>query len=62
MRIAFFGSGAFGIPTLASLHAGHTVLGVWTQPSRPAGRRRQLTPTPVAAWAAEHGLPVHEVA
>jgi methionyl-tRNA formyltransferase len=54
MRILYLGSGAFGIPTLAQLHAEHTVVGIVTQPDRPAGRGSALTPTPVAAWAAEH--------
>lgn len=52
MRIMFFGSGAFGVPTLAHLTQRHTLLGIVTQPDRPAGRGGRLTPTPVAAWAA----------
>jgi len=54
MRILFLGSGAFGIPTLAHLAAHHTLLGIVTQPDRPAGRGSSLTPTPIAAWAAQH--------
>lgn len=54
MRIWFFGSGAFGLPTLTRLANEHEVVGVVTQPDRPAGRGRKLTPNPVAAWAAEH--------
>jgi len=54
MRIWFFGSGAFGLPTLARLASEHEVAGVVTQPDRPAGRGKKLTPNPVAAWAAEH--------
>ncbi len=54
MRILYLGSGVFGIPTLAQLAARHTVVGIVTQPDRPAGRGSALTPTPVAAWAAEH--------
>lgn len=54
LRLIFFGSGAFGIPTLESLSARHQVLAVVTQPDRPAGRKRRLTPTPIGAWAAEH--------
>jgi methionyl-tRNA formyltransferase len=50
--IVFFGSGAFGIPTLASLVHRHRVLAVVTQPDRPAGRGGALTPTPIAQWAA----------
>lgn len=51
MRIVFFGSGAFGLPTLRRLHAEHDVALVVSQPDRPAGRKRLLTPTPVSAWA-----------
>lgn len=58
MRIVFLGSGAFGIPTLESLVRGHEVVAVVSQPDRPAGRGKQLTPTPVAARAAELGIPV----
>ncbi|MEZ6234485.1 MAG: methionyl-tRNA formyltransferase [Phycisphaerales bacterium] len=53
MRILFLGSGAFGLPTLAALAAAHQVVGVVTQPDRPAGRGRDLTPTPIGAWAGE---------
>lgn len=60
MHLIYFGSGAFGLPTLRTLHGSdeHTVVAVVSQPDKPAGRRRQVTPTPVAAWAAEQGLTV----
>ena len=51
MRIVFFGSGEFGLPTLAALARGHEVTGVVSQPDRPAGRGGALTPTPIATWA-----------
>ena len=51
MRVVFFGSGAFGLPTLQRLHDRHEVLAVISQPDRPAGRRRRSTPTPIAQWA-----------
>jgi methionyl-tRNA formyltransferase len=54
MDVVYFGSGAFGLPTLAALAREHRVRAVVTQPDRPAGRGRALTPNPVAAWAAEH--------
>ena len=53
MHIVFFGSGAFGLPTLQHLAERHTVTAIITQPDRPAGRGGRTTPTPVAAWAAE---------
>jgi methionyl-tRNA formyltransferase len=59
MKIVFLGSGDFGLPTLRQLHAQHQVLAVVTQPDRPAGRHRQLTPTPIGQFAMEAGLPLH---
>lgn len=56
MRVVFFGSGSFGLPTLRRLAGEHEVLGVVSQPDRPAGRRRVLTPTPISAYASEHNL------
>ncbi|MCC6321550.1 MAG: methionyl-tRNA formyltransferase [Phycisphaerales bacterium] len=53
MRIVFFGSGAFGLPTLARLSREHQVVAVVTQPDKPAGRGGRLSPTPIGAWAAE---------
>ena len=58
MRIVFLGSGAFGLPTVRALHAEHDLVLVVSQPDRPAGRRRVLTPTPVSAWAEQNGLPL----
>src|SRR4051794_36234840 len=59
MKILFAGSGEFGLPTLrALLDAGHEINLVVTQPDRPAGRGRHLTPTPIARFAAERGLTV----
>jgi methionyl-tRNA formyltransferase len=56
MKLVYFGSGAFGLPTLRGLVAAHRVLLVVTQPDRPAGRKRRLSPTPVGGYAEEHGL------
>ena len=58
MKIVFFGSGEFGLPTLAQLHQHHQLLMVITQPDRPAGRKRQLTATAVGHWAQEKNLPL----
>ena len=58
-RIVFAGSPAFAVIQLqALLDAGLPVVGVLSQPDRPAGRRRRLTPTPVRALAEERGLAV----
>ena len=59
MRIIFTGSGEFGLPTLREiLHAGHEIVTVYTQPDRPAGRGRKLSPTPIGAFALEHSIPL----
>lgn len=60
MHIVFFGSGAFGVPTLERLSREHTVSAVITQPDRPAGRGGKLAPTPVGEWTASN-LPVVEL-
>lgn len=58
-RLVFAGSSDFAVPTLAMLLArGWEIAGVLTQPDRPAGRRRRLTPTAVKDLAVAHGLPV----
>ncbi len=53
MNIVFFGSGAFGLHTLERLAEHHTIRAVVTQPDRPAGRGKKLTPTPIAAFCEE---------
>jgi len=58
LRLVFLGSGEFGLPTLGRLCADHDVVAVISQPDRPAGRKRQLTATPIAAWAEANSLPV----
>jgi methionyl-tRNA formyltransferase len=47
LRILFAGGGAFGLPTLRALQERHDVVRVYTQPDRPAGRGKKLTPTPI---------------
>jgi methionyl-tRNA formyltransferase len=54
VNIVYFGSGAFGIPTLARLFAEHRLCAIVTQPDKPAGRSREPVPTPVGQWAIEH--------
>ena len=57
LKIIFAGSGEFGLPTLRGLlDAGHEVVRVFSQPDRPAGRGRTLTPTPIAGFAIERSL------
>jgi len=57
-RIAFLGTGAFGVPLLARAADLADELLVISQPDRPAGRRLQLRATPITAHAREHGLRV----
>jgi methionyl-tRNA formyltransferase len=58
-RIIFAGSPDFAVPALQGLVAGpHKVVAVLTQPDRPAGRGRKLTPSPVKAAAVEADLMV----
>jgi methionyl-tRNA formyltransferase len=59
MRIVFFGTPQFAVPTLqALLGSPHKVCGVVTQPDRPRGRGQHVSESPVKALAAAHGLPV----
>ena len=59
LRVVFFGAADFAVPCLiALLEAGHQVLAVVTQPDKPSGRGRHVTPSPVKLAAVEHGLPV----
>src|SRR5439155_12263341 len=59
LKILFAGSGEFGAPSLdALIGAGHEIAAVISQPDRPAGRGKQLTPTPIARLAIERGLRV----
>jgi len=59
LRLAFMGSPAFAVPALRRLHdAGHEIAAVYSQPPRPAGRGRVVTPCPVHAAALAFGLPV----
>lgn len=58
-RILFAGSGAFGLPTLRALvDAGFELPLIVSQPDKPAGRGRQLTPTPIAQLALDLRLPL----
>ena len=60
-RIVFFGSPEFSLPALKALNEGpDEVALVVTAPPAPSGRGRKLTPSPVAAAAAEMGLPLLE--
>jgi methionyl-tRNA formyltransferase len=57
-KVAFFGSPAFALPVLEAIRAEFGVVLVVAQPDKPVGRGLKLTPPPVAARAAELGLPL----
>lgn len=59
MRIVFAGTPEFAVPTLRMLIASnHSICAAYTQPDRPAGRGRQLKPSPVKELAVQCGIPV----
>jgi methionyl-tRNA formyltransferase len=59
LRLAFMGTPAFAVPTLAELIGqGHEIAAVYSQPPRPKGRGYATENSPVARLAALHGLPV----
>ncbi|UVI27835.1 methionyl-tRNA formyltransferase [Paenibacillus spongiae] len=59
MRIVFMGTPEFAVASLQALiGVGHEILAVVTQPDRPKGRKKTLTPPPVKEAAIAHGLTV----
>jgi methionyl-tRNA formyltransferase len=56
-RIVFMGSPDFAVPTLTALLETYEVVGIVTQPDRPAGRGRRLTEPPIKIVAREHNVP-----
>ena len=60
-RIVFAGTPDFSVPPLrALLSSAHDLVGVYTQPDRPAGRGRKLSPSPVKEVALDAGLAVYQ--
>ncbi len=59
LRLVFFGTPAFSVPTLDALEAsGRRPVLVVSQPARRSGRGRQMAQPPVAEWALERGVPL----
>ena len=57
MRIAVAASPQVAIPTIEALvNSSHELIRIISQPDRPAGRGRVMTPTPVSQWALENDL------
>lgn len=60
-KIVFMGTPDFSVPILQQLiKDGYEVIGVVTQPDRPVGRKRILTPPPVKVEALKHDIPVFQ--
>ncbi|WP_311257235.1 methionyl-tRNA formyltransferase [Microbacterium sp. WCS2018Hpa-9] len=62
MRLVFAGTPSAAVPTLLRLAAEHDIAAVVTRPDAPVGRKRVLTPSPVAQAAADLGLPIIKAA
>ena len=58
MRIVFAGTPDFAVPSLRAAAQHNEVVAVYTQPDRPAGRGRELTPSPVKREALLRGIDV----
>ena len=62
LRTIFMGTPDFSVPCLKRLTEVAEVIAVVTQPDKPRGRGQKLSPSPVKAFALEHGLPVYQPA
>lgn len=60
MRIVFMGTPDFAVPCLDKLIENHQVVGVFTQPDKPVGRKQILTPPPVKELAEKNSIPVFQ--
>ena len=61
MRVVFMGTPDFAVPCLEKLvECGHDVVGVFTQPDKPVGRKRIITPPEVKVCAIKHGIEVYQ--
>jgi len=60
-RIVFAGTPEFAVPSLERvLMDGYSIVAVFTQPDRPAGRGRSMHASPVKQLASSHGLPIYQ--
>ncbi len=61
MRVVFMGTPDFAVPCLEKLiEYGCEVVGVFTQPDKPVGRKRVITPSAVKVCALKHGIDVYQ--
>lgn len=59
MKVIFFGSDIFGLPSLNVLKRNYELVAVVTSPDRPKGRRLKVLPTPVKEWALLNNVNVY---
>ncbi|HMT20326.1 MAG TPA: methionyl-tRNA formyltransferase, partial [Promineifilum sp.] len=59
-RVIFMGTPEFAVPCLSTLIETQQVVGVVTQPDKPAGRGNKLRPSPVKLAAEAAGIPVYQ--
>ena len=62
MKIVFAGSPEYAVPALKAVHEKYGVAAVITQPDKPVGRKKVLTPTPVKVEARKLNIPVYDFA
>ncbi len=60
VRIVFMGTPHFAVPSLQALVDNHHVVGVVTQPDRPAGRGKKTRSSPIKLLAQHAGIPVYQ--
>lgn len=60
IKVVFMGSAEFSVPSLLALQMAYQVVGVVTQPDRPAGRGRKLTANPIKRMAEASAIPVFQ--
>lgn len=60
MKIVFMGTPDYAVPSLEACLKNHEVVGVFTQPDRPKGRGKKLSPPPVKVKALEHDIAVYQ--
>lgn len=61
MRVVYMGTPEIAAKVLEAVHEMPVeIVGVWTQPDKPVGRKQILTPSPVKVLAAQYGIPVYQ--
>ena len=61
LKVVFMGTPDFAVPSLKALHeTGYDIPLVITQPDKPAGRGKKITPPPVKVLAKNLGIPVYQ--